>query len=60
MNNGMIFVPEFILVFAAIVLVFSKNILKNDNWIPMAALAALGLAFFWRLEQLCEKRHIRL
>src|SRR3989344_4836678 len=49
MNNGMIFVPEFILVFAAIVLVFSKNILKKDNWIPAAALAALGLAFLWRL-----------
>ena len=45
----MIFVPEFILVFAAIVLVFSKNILKKDNWIPAAALAALGLAFLWRL-----------
>src|SRR3990170_4902942 len=49
MNNGIIFVPEFILVLSAIVLIFSKNILKNDNWIPMAALAALGLAFFWRL-----------
>src|SRR3990167_11318260 len=49
MNNGMIFVPEFILVFAAIVLVFSKNILKKDNWIPAAALAVLGLAFLWRL-----------
>src|SRR3989338_7990172 len=49
MNNGMIFVPEFILVFAAIVLIFSKNILKKDNWIPAAALAVLGLAFFWRL-----------
>ena len=45
----MIFVPEFILVLSAIVLVFSKNVLKKDNWIPAAALAALGLAFFWRL-----------
>src|SRR3989344_1648532 len=49
MNNGMIFVPEFILILSAIVLVFSKNILKKDNWIPAAALAVLGLAFFWRL-----------
>ena len=45
----MIFVPELILVFAAILLVFSKNILKKDDWIPAAALAVLGLAFFWRL-----------
>src|SRR3989338_6469050 len=49
MNNGMIFVPEFILVLSAIVLIFSKNILKKDNWIPAAALAVLGLAFLWRL-----------
>lgn len=45
----MIFVPEFLLVIAAVVLIFSKNVLKKDNWIPAAALAALGLAFFWRL-----------
>lgn len=45
----MVFVPEFFLVIIAIVLVFSKNILKKDDWIPVAALAALGFAFFWRL-----------
>lgn len=45
----MVFVPEFFLVIIAIVLVFSKNVLKKDDWIPLAALVALGLAFFWRL-----------
>src|SRR3990167_8712589 len=49
MNNGMIFVPEFILILPIFLLVFSKNILKKDDWIPAAALAVLGLAFFWRL-----------
>ena len=45
----MTFIPELILILIAIVLVFSKNILKKDDWIPIASVAALGFAFFWRL-----------
>ncbi|OGG44491.1 hypothetical protein A2841_00220 [Candidatus Kaiserbacteria bacterium RIFCSPHIGHO2_01_FULL_48_10] len=43
------FVPEFLLVLTAIAIIFGKEFFRKDNWVPIATLWALGVAFLLRV-----------